>query len=313
MARCCGSTGSCVCKVVGSGNTSVTGTGSSQDPFVIEGISVLTSQGTEQFDLVIVGDGSVNNPWYVEVQYAPTASLDGLPDVDETTPPTNGQVLAWDAAAGQWKPVAPTTAASGSVLTGNSVQGDGSSTAPLDVTVDPQANLTIRTTGLDLSDETLNRIVRFYVDSASRDADTLAFPPADGTLSMIGTNLGQLDYWDGTTWQPLDNGIRLAIQPGEMLQLSGPYAGGQVYHYVAQISEVTDANGDFEVIPAASLVDSAGVLSVNVQELGTANPYKAVVWVDSVAGAVMARAYRIDNGAAYVGITADAVVTATLY
>lgn len=310
MARCCGSTGSCVCKVNGGGQVRVTGTGTSQDPFVIEGLTTLTTQGNEQFDLVIVGDGTPETPWVVTAQYATTASLDGLPDVD-TTARTNGQVLAWDDASGTWKPAPPTTAAAGGVLTGNSVEGDGSAATPLDVTVDPAAYLEVRTTGLGLSDVAINELVRFYADAASRDADPV--PLQAGAVSMLSTNLGQLDYWTGVQWLPLDNGIHLAIQPGEMLALSGPYAGGAVDHYVAQITAVTtDLNGDFEVIPAADLVDSAGVLSVQIQEMGT-TPYKATVWVDAVNGVIMGRAFRLDDGTAYVGLTVEAVVTATLY
>lgn len=312
MARCCGSTGSCVCKVVGGGQVNVSGTGSSQDPFVVEGVTVLTTQGTEQIDLVLTGDGTADSPWVLMAQYAPTATLDGLPDVDETLAPTNGQVLAYDEASGQWKPAAPTTAAAGAVTTGNSVEGDGSAGAPLDVTVAPGYYLEVRSNGLGLTDEAVNRLLRIFVDEADRTAGTTTLSPEPGTLSMREDNLGQIDYWNGTAWLPLDNGIRLAVQPGEMLALSGSYVGGAVFHYVAQISDLTDTNGDFTVIPSEDLLNSAGVLSVQVQELGTV-PFHAQVWVDDVNGAIMGRAFRIDDGTAYAGITAEAVVTATLY
>src|SRR5262245_24935935 len=131
MPGCCqGAT--CACVIKTGGNSTVTGSGTANDPFVITSTVELNVVDNATFDLTLVGDGSDTAPYVLSVNYAATAKLDHLPDVDAPNP-TNGQVLAWNNSLQKWAPAAPTTAASGSVTHDNSLTGDGSAGTPLAV------------------------------------------------------------------------------------------------------------------------------------------------------------------------------------
>lgn len=307
MARCCGSTGTCACKIIGGGNTVVTGMGTSQDPFVITNEAELGVLDTKTFNLTLTGEGTNDNPWNLAVQLAGTAELSDLPDVGDAAP-VNGQVLGWSDADQAWVPQPATTAAAGDVLTGTSIEGDGSSGAPLDVTVDPARYLTVTVAGVGLSDEGLNTIIRPFADATARNA---ADPPATpGAVSMLASNPGMLDYWTGTAWEPVTNGLQLDVQPGQFLQLSGPYAGGAVTQFVKQVSGITDPGGAFTLLDTDDLAGYAGVLSVQVQPTGV-TPWACVA--NSSVDIVYGVAYRLDDGTAYAGYSVSAIVTALLY
>ncbi len=120
MARCCGGSGTCACKVQEGRHVSVTGTGTSQDPFVIAAQTHIDVLDTDQFNLAIYGEGTLASPWVLAVNYANGASLNGVPDV-AADGVTNGQVLSWDAVNSRWIPTAPLTAGTPGVTTKNLV------------------------------------------------------------------------------------------------------------------------------------------------------------------------------------------------
>lgn len=309
MARCCGSTGTCACKIVAGDRITVTGTGTAQDPFVVQNNGALNVESNETFALVLVGDGTRESPWTLAVNYAPSAELDDLPDVDASTP-TNGQVLAWDDARGMWAAAPPTVAAAGGVLTDTSIDGDGSTADALRVVPDDARHIQVSAAGVGLTDDGINQLVRVFTDATARAAASPV--PRVGTLSVLDSDPGRVDYYTGTDWLPIDNGIALNVLPGQLLQLSGPYAGGTVFQHIAQASVVTDTAGDFDVIPATSLTGFAGVLSVMVQETGT-TAWRCVVRADEVNDRIIGTAYRLSDGSPLVGFAATAVVTAMLY
>lgn len=276
---------------------------------MIENVGSINTQSTEQFDFIITGEGTLDSPWLLTVDYAASAGLDGLPDVDVPAP-LNGQVLSWDEAAQQWVAAPPTTAAAGGSLTGNGIEGDGSAATPLEVTDDNANYITVRTTGVGLTDEGINRLVRVFADAGTRAAATPV--PTAGTLSILLNNPGRVDYFDGTDWFPIDNGIRLDVQPGALMELSGPYTGGLVIQRIQQIAQTTDTAGDFPLLSAVDLTGYAGVLSVTVQPVGEVG-WSPTVRADDVNGEVLCRAFRLDDGTAYAGYTLSAVLTAWLY
>src|SRR5215510_10072197 len=171
MARCCGGA-TCACLIQTSGTqVSITGSGQPGDPYVIHGGVALQVADTSVFDLQLTGNGSTASPWVLSANFASTAKLDDLPDVNAPTP-TNGQVLGWDAPSSRWTARPPTTAAAGSVTTDTALVGDGSAGAPLGVNEDPAGYLATRSTGLGLSDPGLNRIVRHYPNTTARASAT---------------------------------------------------------------------------------------------------------------------------------------------
>lgn len=308
MARCCqGSTCSCVL-AEGAGIT-ITGDGSSQNPFEISssagGIEVLDNS---VFNLILTGDGSGGNPFTLSVEFAATAGLDDLPDVNAPAP-TNGQVLAWDSSTSRWVAAAPTTAPTGAVTTDTSLTGDGSIGDPLEVQEDPDRFLTTTVDGLGLSDEAINNTVRHYADAAARTADPIA--PADNTLSMLDTEPGVTYYWDGAAWvvaQPYP----MVVIDGAFLELSGPYVDGMpLTHVIKQVFETTDGSGIFEVLSATDLTGAAGVLSCQYTSTGTLSIGVVLESVDGLS--VSGHAWHLTNGTAWPAQAVTGIVDAWLY
>jgi hypothetical protein len=284
----------------------VTGSGTSQDPYVIQSDVALGVVDTEQFDLGLSGEGTLSSPWLLSVSYAPSHELTDLPDVLAPSP-SNGQVLAWSDAEEKWVPAPPAVAAAGGVLTDTSLTGDGSAGATLKVKPDGTKYVTVRSTGVGLSDAGINALVRVFPDEGTRLGATPA--PTAGTLSMVLTQPGQVDYFDGTDWQPLSNGIQVDATD-EFLALSGSYNGGLVTSMVRQVIATTDSNGQFDVLSSLDLGTYAGVLSVTVTPVGT-TPWVCPVVAGT--GKVTGTVYRVDDGTLYAGATVSALVTALLY
>lgn len=309
MARCCGQSGSCACKVEAGRHVTVTGTGTSQDPFVIAATTYLASDDNETFNVAIYGGGTLDSPWVLSVGYATTARLTDTPDVDAPAP-SNGYVLSYSTSSHSWVPAPPATATPGLVVTGNSTQGDGSSGNPLDVTPDPARFLSITGAGLGLNTDGVNRMIRPFANLAARAAASPS--PATGTVSMLLDSPGRLDYYDGTDWQPLVADVTVSVLDNqEFLALSGGYTGGPVTQFVKQLSEVSDGSGAFIVLSADDLTGYAGVLSVSVQPVGT-----GVKWAAEVSGGggiVSGRAYKLTDGTTKAGFSLSAIVTALLY
>lgn len=289
MPRCCQGA-SCSCAVQQGPHITVTGTGAGQDPFIITADVAVSSLSSTDFDLSQVGSGTVADPWVLQVNYAPTSVLDHIPDVNAPTP-SNGQVLGWDSATSKWTARAPTTAASGSVLHDTSLTGDGSVGTPLSVNEDPNGYLQTVAGGLGISDDGKNSMVVHYANDATRTADTRVLHI--NSVTMLDDTPGVQWYWTGTQWLPVTNGVERDFGTGEMLAMSGDYAGGVTTLTVRQVALTTNADGTFDVLTSADLTDAAGVLSCVFQETGPV-PFKAVLNtnIDSIQGT----AYRLDDG-----------------
>lgn len=307
MARCCGSTGTCACKIEAGRNVAITGTGTSQDPFVVASNVSLSVEDNTTFDLGLSGAGTLTSPWVLTLRFADGARLTDLPDVDADAP-QHGYVLGWNIVSQTWVPQPPTTAAAGGTLTDASLSGDGSSGSVLQVREDPAGYIATRAAGLGLSDTGINSLVRKFADAGTRASATPA--PIFGALSMLNDHPGQIDYWDGAAWVPITNGVGLTVQSSELLALSGTYDGGPVTQFITTVSVETGVDGTFDVLSAVDLDTYAGVLSVSVQPMG---PVPWVCMVEADVDRVMGTAYRLDTGAPYAGIVVSASVTATLY
>jgi hypothetical protein len=311
MARCCGSTGTCACKIEGGRNITIKGMGSSQDPFVVEANVALEVEDSPTFDVGLTGNGTQEFPWLIAIRFANGATIDALPDVNvgELEERTNGYVIGWDEATAQFTLRAPTTAAAGSVLTDASLTGDGSAGTPLSAQTDEARYVEVGANGIGLTDTGLQRIVRRYADETQRAAATPA--PDPNSLSVLDSNPGQVDYWDGSEWLPIQSAVGLSVQSDALLELSGAYDGGPVVEYVNRITLVTAADGSFDALPTSELLTYGGVLSIHVQPTGNGTPWTcmAVPTVDRIVG----RAIRVDNGAALAGAQITAEVRALLY
>lgn len=73
---------------------SVTGSAQPNDPLVISAETLLEGKDNTLFNIVLDGDGSLESPWRLQVAYAPTHTLNHLPDVD-VNGKQDGDTLTW--------------------------------------------------------------------------------------------------------------------------------------------------------------------------------------------------------------------------
>lgn len=309
IARCCGGTGSCACKITGGRLTQATGIGTTQDPIIIDSDVSLATEDTKTFDLGLAGDGSLESPWRVSCNFAPSAQLQDIPDVS-TAPPDSGMVLAWNSTTGQWGPAPASTASPGSVTTdGQSLLGDGSATNAMRVKADGTRYMQVSATGVGLTNAGVNRLVRAFPDATARTQDAIA--PNVNTLSLLATEPGRLYYWDGNAWQVVTNGIGTSIANSrQLLQLSGPYTGGPVTQYVEQITTTAAADGTFDVVPATVLAGRGGVISCQATQRGA---IPAHLQIATATDHIKCYATRVTDGTPYAGLAVTATVQALLY
>lgn len=307
MARCCGA-GSCNCLVQATGaHTTVTGSGTATDPYLINAIVGLSVLDTTTFDLTLTGAGTVASPWVLSTGYAATAKLNQIPDVNAPTP-TNTQVLGWDSATSKWTPRAPTTAASGSVTHDTSMSGDGSGGLPLQINEDAAGFLVTAAGGLGLSVSGKNRLVMHYATSGTRTS--LAPSPELNTLSVLDSVPGRIDYWTGTVWSEYGQ-FTPDYTGGQMFALSGSYVSTlKLSLMVRQISATTDSSGFFDVLSAADLTGKAGVLGAWFQPTSS-TVYQAILTnnITKVSGV----AYRLSDGVVHASQPVAGVVMALIY
>lgn len=310
MPRCCGGA-TCSCAIEAGQHIQIAGVGSATDPFVIIGDVDLEVSDNTTFNLTLGGTGTLASPWLLSVAFAATAKLNDFPDVNVPAP-TNGQVLAWNSSTSQWEAVAPTTAASGALTHDTSLSGDGSAGSPLQVQEDPAGLLTTRAPGLGLSDTGINQTVRKFATEAARTAATPA--PTLNTLSLVDSNPGQIEYFNGTSWSIAGGVFRLGSIVGEeFYQLSGPYASGRLTLVTLNLMTSTDSNGVFTIFDATALAGWGGVMSIGTQQINGVGSVPYVVQAAGVGGAVLGYAYRIDDGQPLGLNTVSLSVTAFLY
>jgi hypothetical protein len=305
MPKCC--SGSCTCKLAAGTNVEVTGSGTPTDPFVISSELDFVVADNSTFNLTLTGDGTSASPLTLAVAFAATASINDLPDVN-TTGADNGEVLSWNSATSRWEPVAPVTAPTGAVTHDDSLDGDGSVGAPLQVREDPARMLSTTAAGLGLTDTAIRQLVRVYADAAARAAASPA--PVTNSLSMLATNPGLIDYWTGTAWAPVRSNVGVENINGQMLELVEAYNGHAVTVIHKQASFTTDGLGSFVLFEADELAGRNGVLSVQFQPTG-ALPFHATLTpaIDAIHGT----AYKIDDGTAYLDQPLTGVASAWVY
>lgn len=143
MARCGCASGSCSCLVTGAGGITVTGAGSQDNPFVVNG-PVITVGNSPTADLVLTGTGTTSDPYRIVCNVH--LALDALTDV--TVPaPTAGHVLTYVTGTG-WTNAIPQSGTPGAVLHDTSLKGDGTAAAVLGVLLDPAGGITLGASGI---------------------------------------------------------------------------------------------------------------------------------------------------------------------
>lgn len=179
MAGKCGCAGTtCSCKVIGEGAVTVTGAGSSGNPYRIAVALALHAFDSPTINLSLLGDGSSSNPYSLTAEA--TLNFGDLLDVD-TAVTTVGYVPARQG-DGTFAMVPPSTAAAGTISVGPSIEGDGSSGDILDVRLAANSGLLIESGGL--------RVDPYTVTSES-ELDTLygALDPGTVVTAVSGSGM----------------------------------------------------------------------------------------------------------------------------
>lgn len=306
MSKCCGQNG-CSCVIEAGLGIAITGSGSVSDPFHISAGTEIDGGDNAVFDVTVAGVGTPVSPWVVSVAYATTAKLDDIPDVYAPTP-TNGQVLKFNTSLNRWEAGPPAVVAPGLMLTDESLSGDGSAGAPLQVREATGRGLATSAAGLGLDDATINETVQHFADDAARAATTPA--PVLNSLSMLNTRPGVIDVYDGAQWVTKSGQFGTSIPGPELLVMSGFYDGRPPTLMLRSVAEDTDTDGLFDVLSADDLLGWAGVLSVAFQPTGSLG---YTVTVNPDINAITGMAYRLDTGEPYVSQTVTGMVQAWVY
>jgi hypothetical protein len=293
--------------LVGEGGITIEGSGLPSDPFIIDANTYHTDSNNGIFTTDALGLGTQADPYAIEVNYAPGAKLDDIPNVD-TGAPQNGHVLTWDSASSTWKSSPPAVAPVGAILHDQSLLGDGSAGAPLGVVPHQARYIGVTASGVGLNDGGMAAVVHHFSNDAARFA-SIPFPTAN-MLSMLETNPGVIYYWNGTAWSVLPNQTGWQVESA-FLELSGAYAPGiPVTILVQQVSTTTDANGVFDLLDLVDLAGRSGVLTLALQETG-AVAWKAMVFAN--VNKVSATAYRLTDGSVMAGTPVTATLQALTY
>lgn len=308
---CCSSGGTCYCKLTTPEGSRfiITGSGQPNDPFVIDIELSIVAGDNQTFDTEITGSGSDTDPFVISTSYAPSARLDDIPDVNAPTP-SNGQVLAWNAATSRWAPAAPTVAPTGAVQHDTTLTGDGSVGSPLSVVADSAHLVATWPAGVGLSQAGMDALVRHFLDATARTSYYASTPPRQNALSMLDTAPGVIEYWTGSAWKQQPNQIGFD-NTGQFLALSGPWVNGlPVTVMVRQVSTTTDSLGVFDLLTEADLTGRSGVLDAQFQETGAIG-WKALVFANTTK--VSATAFRLTDGSLFASQPITGTVHAIVY
>jgi hypothetical protein len=136
VARCGCSGSTCSCLIVDGAGTSVSGTGTEGNPYVIDvsGSNIagtLAVVDTATVDLTLDGSGSSADPYVLSADSA--VAMTDLTDVTAGDTPATGDVPVWNGTSWDFAP--PPTTPPGAVSVGDGLTGDGSGADPLEVAV----------------------------------------------------------------------------------------------------------------------------------------------------------------------------------
>lgn len=312
MPNCCGGA-SCACVLTEGDHIAITGSGTSQDPFIVTADVDLAVTDNTVFNLTLAGAGTVASPWNLSVAFAATAKLDDLPDVNAPSP-TNTQVLGWDSATSKWTARAPTTAASGSVTHDTSLAGDGSGGSPLNVVTDETFDITTRAAGVGVTDTARRQSVRRFANAAARTSDAAVLAPQLNSLSILDDQPGIIWYYTGSAWAQEVASFDSQMIGTAFLQLSGAFTTQRMTRVLKKLSTTTDGLGSFDVLTAADLSGRAGVLGVQFTATDpsqTGAAFQAILFPNVTKISAIAR--RMDDGTPWAGVAVNGLVEAWVY
>lgn len=131
MARCSCGGGTCSCIIEAGQGVAVSGSGSTAAPYVIDATGDFTGSiipvPTDTVLMSITGSGTDTDPILISARA--TVAMTELDDVQDATPPQEGEVPVWT--NDHWEFKTPASAPPGAVNRGAGIIGDGSAGNPL--------------------------------------------------------------------------------------------------------------------------------------------------------------------------------------
>lgn len=130
MPRCDCAGGQCSCVVLAGSGTTVTGAGSSSNPYIISADPTIPGRlrvaDTSTVDMSATGNGTADDPLVISADAQ--VSLDELTDVSAASPAV-GDTISWNGQ--EWVTGAPPVVPPGAVNVGPGLTGDGSVATPV--------------------------------------------------------------------------------------------------------------------------------------------------------------------------------------
>lgn len=130
MPRCDCAGGQCSCVVIGGSGATVTGAGSTSNPYIVSADPQLTTAlrvaDSPTVDMRAVGNGTEEDPLIISADA--TVSMDDLTDVEAASPAV-GDTLSWNGQ--EWVTGAPPVVPPGAINVGAGLTGDGSVEEPV--------------------------------------------------------------------------------------------------------------------------------------------------------------------------------------
>ena len=288
----CGCAGNvCSCLIVAGDGISVTGTGTSANPYIVDATSstisgLLRVTDTPTLDLTLGGAGSDADPY--NISGVVRVALTQLSDVNDPAGPATGEVPVWVAAAGSvpahWEFQQPPTTPPGAVTVGAGLLGDGSGGNAIRLAVSGTwgsgalANLG--------SDSLAGASV--YVDTAGQiRSRPLGFEAvADGVRpaqypgrAIIETGTKALYVSDGTTWRAIGTSTIDAAQV-----VSGVLDPARIPNLPA--SKITSGTIDPARIGAVPATSRTGTVAISQGGTGATTAATARTALGIVASAI---------------------------
>lgn len=145
MARCGCASGSCSCLITGGTGITVTGVGSQDNPYVVNGAFFATSD-SPTVSLTLTGTGTTLDPYRIVANAHLT--MDQLVDVSAPSP-TAGYVMTYvTSPSASWIAAVPQSGIPGAVLHDSTMVGDGTPSSALGVKLDPTGGIINGVSGL---------------------------------------------------------------------------------------------------------------------------------------------------------------------
>lgn len=295
MPRCDCVGGQCSCVVIGGSGATVTGAGTTTNPYIIDADPQLPSSllvvDTDTVDMHAVGNGTADDPLVVSADAS--LAMDDLTNV-EAASPAAGDTLQWNGT--EWVTGSPPVVPPGAVNVGPGLVGTGAVEEPLAAAVSGVWGVG------ELDGYGDNSLVglAIYVDSNGqlraepRDTSYVTWDDIEGKPSAFPTT------WDDVTGKPTSWGVTEA-SAGVVSAASGWRLEWQYGHRTGQVATV-----NFRVVRTGGTISGTAGGNIANTRIGTLSAVYQPYWygqMGTTSTGVLTSAWVNSDGAMYLSAT----------